>query len=98
MYYHYWSHQKPRPSHYGIRTARYKLIFYYGLMRDGQSDPNACWEFYDLKKDPHELTNQHANPEYKAVITSLEKQLDDLRTEFKDTANPLKQGKKRPRK
>jgi arylsulfatase A-like enzyme len=98
MYYHYWSHQKPRPSHYGIRTERYKLIYYYGLLRDGAKDPSACWEFYDLKKDPHELVNQHANPEYKETITALEKQLGELRTEYKDTTNPLKQSKKRPRK
>jgi arylsulfatase A-like enzyme len=98
MYYHYWSHQKPRPSHYGIRTGRYKLIFYYGLMRDGRKDPKACWEFYDLQKDPDELTNQHANPEYKTVISRLEKQLGDLRNEFKDTANPLRSGGTRSRK
>jgi len=98
MYYHYWMHQKPRPSHYGIRTDRYKLIFYYGLMRDGRKDPNACREFYDLQEDPSELTNQYANPEYKKVISRLEKQLRELRKEFKDTANPLGSGKKRPRK
>jgi len=98
MYYHYWSHQKPRPSHYGIRTERYKLIFYYGLMRDGQTDPKACWEFYDLKKDPHELASQYANPEYKTVISSLEEQLVELRKEFKDTADPLKAGKTRRKK
>ena len=98
MYYHYWSHQRPRPSHYGIRTDRYKLIFYYGLMRDGQKDPKACWEFYDLHKDPNELTNQYGDPEYKTVISRLEKQLGELRKEFKDTTNPLGSGKPRPRK
>jgi len=95
MYYHYWSHQKPRPSHYGIRTDRYKLIFYYGLMRDGRKDPNTCREFYDLQKDPEELINRYSNPEYKTVISRLEKQLVELRKEFKDTANPL--GSSRPR-
>jgi len=98
MYYHYWSHQKPRPSHYGIRTDRYKLIFYYGLMRDGQTDPEACWEFYDLKEDPQELANQYADARYKPIISSLKKQLDALRREFKDTANPLKADKRRRKK
>ena len=97
MYYHYWSHQRPRPSHYGIRTDRYKLIFYYGLMRDGQKDPKACWEFYDLQKDPKELINRYSSPEYKAVISRLKEQLGELRKEFKDTSNPLGSGKNRPK-
>jgi arylsulfatase A-like enzyme len=98
MYYHYWSHQKPRPSHYGIRTDRHKLIFYYGLLRDAARDPNKCWEFYDLKKDPHELTNQYANPACESVMSELKTQLTELRKEFKDTTNPLKSGKIRRKK
>jgi len=33
MYYRYWMHMAHHnvPAHYGIRTERYKLIFFYGL-------------------------------------------------------------------
>ena len=31
MYYRYYAHALNRPAHLGIRTDRYKLIFYYGL-------------------------------------------------------------------
>jgi len=89
MYYHYWSHQTRRPSHYGIRTGRYKLMFYYSLMRDGRKNADACWEFYDLQTDPHELTNQYRNPEYRTAISGLKKRLGELRKEFKDTADPM---------
>ena len=64
MYYHYWSHQPQRPSHYGIRTQRYKLIYYYGLVRMGKR-PDECWELYDLRDDPHERINIYDLPEHK---------------------------------
>ncbi len=88
MYYHYWTHQKERPSHYGIRTQRYKLIYYYGLVRDGRT-PEQCWELYDLQTDPGERVNQVDNPEYGAIIASLKRHLGRLRVEYKDTADPL---------
>jgi len=88
MYYHYWSHQPERPSHYGVRTDSYKLIYYYGLIRMGRR-PDDCWEFYDLKTDPHERKNQIDNPEYKGVIAPFKRLLGDLRTAYKDTADPL---------
>ncbi|MHC4519437.1 MAG: sulfatase/phosphatase domain-containing protein, partial [Planctomycetota bacterium] len=88
MYYHYWSHQKERPSHYGVRTARHKLIYYYGLVRMGRR-PADCWEFYDLNTDPYERTNQIDNPKHKDTITTLKQRLDELRTEYNDTTDPL---------
>lgn len=88
MYYHYWSHQPQRPSHYGIRTRQHKLMFYYGLIREGQP-AEKCWEFYDLQADPHELTNRYDEAKYKPVIAKLKTRLESLRTEFKDTVDPL---------
>jgi arylsulfatase A-like enzyme len=85
MYYRYWSHGKGRPAHYGIRTHRYKLIYYDGLVQEGQR-PDECWELYDLKEDPHERMNAYDQPERKAVIAALKKRLRKLRVEFKDTA------------
>jgi arylsulfatase A-like enzyme len=88
MYYHYWTHQDRRPSHYGVRTRRYKLIFYYGLIRMGRS-PEDCWELYDLETDPHERQNQYDNPKYKETIPALKQRLQALREHYSDTADPL---------
>lgn len=88
MYYHYWSHASQRPSHYGIRTHRYKLIYYYGLVRMGRR-PDECWELYDLEKDPHERFNIYDRPGNKNTIVSLERRLDQLRSRYEDTEDPL---------
>jgi len=88
MYYHYWTHQKERPSHYGVRTQRYKLIYYYGLVRMGRR-PEDCWEFYDLQEDPHERFNRCDDSRYQETIASLKQRLAELRTELNDTTDPL---------
>ncbi|TKJ37876.1 MAG: hypothetical protein CEE38_06685 [Planctomycetes bacterium B3_Pla] len=89
MYYHYWSHSNPRPSHYGIRTERYKLIYYYGLVQMGRK-PKECWELYDLRNDPHERINQYDNPEHRDTIATLKRRLEQLRRQYKDTEDPLR--------
>ena len=88
MYYHYWTNSQPRPSHYGLRTQQYKLIYYYGLTRIGVP-PEACWEFYDLKADPREQANRYDDPTYRDTIAKLKRRLEELRVELKDTADPL---------
>jgi arylsulfatase A-like enzyme len=88
MYYHYWSHQPQRPSHYGVRTQRYKLIYYYGLVRMGRR-PEECWELYDLGNDPHERFNIYDRPDHKETIAGLKRRLEQLRREYKDTKDPL---------
>ncbi|GGF36475.1 acetylglucosamine-6-sulfatase [Echinicola rosea] len=45
-YYRYWMHLAHRhgnPAHFGVRTKRYKLIFYYGRYWVDTDDPNAEW-------------------------------------------------------
>ena len=84
MYYRYWEHSAQRPSHYGIRTHRYKLIHYDGLVRSGR-DPDECWELYDLQADPHERINLYGHTGKKALISGLKIKLRRLRQEFKDT-------------
>ncbi|MDO6438264.1 sulfatase [Cyclobacterium sp. 1_MG-2023] len=45
-YYRYWMHLAHRhgnPAHFGVRTKRYKLIFYYGKYWVDTEDPNADW-------------------------------------------------------
>ena len=79
MYYRYWEHSKARPAHFGIRTDRYKLIFYYGqpLEKKEASDQvtTPAWEFYDLKKDPFELHNAITDKSYSITIQQLKKEL-----------------------
>ena len=90
MYYHYWTPDQPvRPSHYGIRTRDHKLIFYYGLVRDEGRRPEACWEFYDLTCDPHELRNRIADPAYAQTIGTLRDELEALRRHYGDTTDPV---------
>jgi arylsulfatase A-like enzyme len=79
VYYHYyefpygWHNVK---KHYGIRTDRYKLIRFY-------NDIDA-WELYDLEEDPRELHNIYKEAD-KALIDSLKKELEALRSQYKDT-------------
>ncbi|AEL26424.1 sulfatase [Cyclobacterium marinum DSM 745] len=45
-YYRYWMHLAHRhgnPAHFGVRTKRYKLIFYYGKYWVDTDDPKAEW-------------------------------------------------------
>ena len=77
IYYHYHAfpavHRVPR--HYGMRTEQYKLMRLY------QFDQ---WEFYDLKNDPDEQTNQYNNPDYASQIAALKVELKELRNEYQD--------------
>jgi arylsulfatase A-like enzyme len=79
VYYHYYEfpavHMAKR--HYGVRTARYKLIHFY-------HDIDA-WELYDLEKDPNELHNVYADPAYSAQVTELKEELARLREQFGDS-------------
>jgi len=88
MYYRYWQHGS-RPAHYGIRTERYKLIFFYGLplgMKGAESEPTkAGWELYDLRRDPFELNNIYDHPAYRTVLTNLKTMLKDKKAELGDT-------------
>ncbi len=90
-YYRYWMHMThhDNPAHYGIRTNDFKLIYFYGLPLDapGALDrPTApYWEFYDLRNDPHEMTNRIDDPGYAEVIAQLKDQLDALKAEIGDT-------------
>lgn len=77
IYYHYYEfpsvHMVAR--HYGIRTERYKLMYFYQIDE---------WEFYDLEQDPDELTNAYSDPAYQSVIADLKARLQDLREKYED--------------
>ncbi len=91
MYYRYWMHlaQHNVFSHYGLRTKRYKLIFYYAEACDQQGaldDPRwQEWELFDLEKDPYEMMNVYNNPAYADIVKDLKIQLDNLQSEVRDT-------------
>jgi len=78
MYYHYyeypfWHHVQP---HYGIRNQRFKLAhFYYNI---------DAWEFFNLEKDPHEMSNEINNPEYAEVISEMKEKLYQLMRNYKN--------------
>ncbi len=90
MYYRYWMHLSHHhvPAHYGIRTARYKLIYYYGEALgttesiDTPTEPE--WELFDLETDPMELRNVYADPSYADVAHDLTAELYRLKQEYRD--------------
>ena len=98
-YYRYWMHMAHNlgtPAHFGVRSERYKLIFFYGTdfvkNKNAKKDGNrsfantpAAWEFYDLAKDPSEMRNEYNNPEYKAEIAQLKAELKRQRAELNET-------------
>ena len=90
MYYRYWMHLAHHwvPAHYGIRTRRYKLIYYYGQplgMKGAIPQPTEPeWELFDLKKDPHEMKNVYEDPAYVDVVERLKDEMEKLRRELKD--------------
>ncbi len=97
MYYRYWMHCN-RPAHFGLRTKRYKLIFFYGLPlgKKGAVDKptKVGWELYDLEKDPKEVNNVYKNPEYFSVVKQLKAKLNKKRQELGDTDDKYPEMKK----
>ena len=73
-YYHYPWHHRVQP-HYGVRTDRYKLIYFNKLDE---------WELHDLKLDPHELKNVYNDPAYAETVRQLKAELNRLKKEVRD--------------
>ncbi|MBL8167205.1 MAG: sulfatase [Acidobacteria bacterium] len=76
MYYRYYhpGHHNVA-AHYGIRTHRYKLIFFNKLNQ---------WELYDLQKDPQEMKNVYQDPAYAKVVEQLKAELLRQRKSLND--------------
>ncbi|NHI15773.1 sulfatase [Microbacterium excoecariae] len=90
-YYRYWEHDDPihaAPAHYGIRTARHKLIYYYGAglgvpgASDAEFEPE--WELYDLAADPTEVRNVADDPAYAEIRADLEDKLAAYQARYDD--------------
>jgi len=102
-YYRYWMHMAHghnNPGHFGLRTDRYKLIFFYGCdftdIHGGKKvkgldgnryfrDTPVAWEFYDLAEDPQAMHNRYGEPKYAGVIADLKRQLKQLRQDLDET-------------
>ncbi len=87
VYYHYYESQATHrvPAHFGVRTARHKLIRYY--------EPHVdAWELFDLEQDPREQNNVADNPALRDTRKLLERRLAELRLEYGDTTGDLATG------
>jgi len=90
MYYRYWMHRAHFniAAHFGVRTKRYKLIYYYGLPLDARGarerPTRPEWELFDLEKDPREMYNVYGKPEYTDIAEKLKAELVRLRKELED--------------
>jgi arylsulfatase A-like enzyme len=90
MYYRYWMHLAHHnvAAHYGIRTIKHKLIYYYGkaLGTSGSIDEDTPgeWELFDLEKDPQEMMNVYDNPEYHDIREELKREMYKLKEESGD--------------
>lgn len=91
MYYRYWMHgdgAHNATANYGIRTNRYKLIFYYAraLGMEGTKETNLIpsWELYDVITDPAEMNNIYNDPANKKLIKDLKTELLRLKKQYKD--------------
>lgn len=79
VYYTYYEYPSVHmvKRHYGIRTARYKLIhFYYDVDE---------WELYDLEKDPAEMNNVYEDEQYSSVRAEMHEKLAAMREKYGDS-------------
>lgn len=91
MYYRYWQHADGAhnaTAHYGIRTERYKLVYYYArsLGKTGTSEKPLVpeWELYDLKEDPMEMNNIYHLPASQKLVKKLKTELLELKKKYED--------------
>jgi len=78
VYYHYYEFPEPHHvhPHFGIRTEKYKLIYFYEGM--------SSWELYNLSKDPHEMHNVYHVKGNEKIIADLKSKLRKLIIQYKD--------------
>lgn len=95
FYYRYWEHDDifhKAPAHYGVRTRRHKLIYFYndgiGLPGTGSFTYPGEWELYDLEADPDELRNVAHDPGYAAVFADLRHRLRRAQLAVGDVPHP----------
>jgi arylsulfatase A-like enzyme len=77
LYYHFYEYNADHTvlQHLGVRTDRYKLIYFYTVHE---------WQLYDLKNDPTEQKNLIADKKYADVLVNMKKELLRLRDYYDD--------------
>jgi hypothetical protein len=94
MYYRYWLHLAHHGvyAHYGVRTHRHKLIYFYaeplGTPGAGDKSMPPEWELFDLYRDGAEMRNVYSDPAYRLTVSALKAELKRLRAELKDQVTP----------
>lgn len=98
MYYRYWENDDifhRAPAHYGYRTERYKIIFFYndglGLAGTGPFTYPSEWELYDLLLDPDELRNVADEPDYADIRDDLTHRMWRAQASLGDTPHSSQQ-------
>ena len=80
VYYHYYAPDTHNvPQHYGIRTDRFTLAYFY---QSGE------WELFDNQKDPLQLRSVYDDPAYAGYVFQLKTELARLRKSYQDTDGP----------
>ncbi len=76
LYYHFYENIEHKVAkHIGVRTDRYKLIYFY---------EHNEWEMYDLQKDKSEMNNLYGNPSYAKVQAMMKDKLKEVKAMYKD--------------
>jgi arylsulfatase A-like enzyme len=77
VYYHYYDDDGEHnvAKHVGVRTNRYKLIWYY------ENDES---ELYDLVKDKQELHNLYNDSRFKKIKNEMKLKLKEMEIKYKD--------------
>lgn len=76
LYYHFYENIEHKVAkHVGVRTSRYKLIYFY---------ENKEWELYDLEKDKNELNNVFHSPSYSNIRKMMQQKLLATKQTYKD--------------
>lgn len=77
LYYHFYEYNADHTvlQHLGVRTDRYKLIYFYTVNE---------WQLFDLKKDPAEQKNLIADKNYTTLLSAMKKELLKLRNQYDD--------------
>jgi arylsulfatase A-like enzyme len=95
VYYRYWENDDwihKAPAHYGWRTERFKIVYYYndgfGLPFTGPFTYAPEWELYDLAIDPDELVNVYDDPAYAAVREELKAAMWREQSRLGDAPHP----------
>jgi N-acetylglucosamine-6-sulfatase len=72
IYYAYYENHAVHnvPIHDGVRTDRYKLVYF---------PRTSQWQLMDLEKDPQELHSVHDDPAYADILAGMQKRYRDLR-------------------